>query len=205
MEYPGYGIYKGSPSADKILLDAENLYIYLTSVFGLEEENILVFGRSIGSGPAVYLASKFHPRILLLISAYTSIKEVAKVLAGSIPAFFFADRFRNIELIKSVRCPVLFIHGKMDTLIPHTQSIKMKEAATMTKTKIILPPLMDHNTFHFHNDILYPITHFLSEQEVFTHRVRPAPSIIPGIDHEEDVKNGGQLNNFIRNMDKKNT
>ena len=52
MEYPGYGVYDGEPNADQIALDAQNMYDYLTIVQGIPHSSILLFGRSIGSGPA---------------------------------------------------------------------------------------------------------------------------------------------------------
>jgi abhydrolase domain-containing protein 17 len=50
VEYPGYGIYQGSPSEDAILKDANYIYQYLTKHSGVEERNIIIFGRSIGTG-----------------------------------------------------------------------------------------------------------------------------------------------------------
>ncbi len=167
MEYPGYGIYEGKASADKILWDAENVYLYLTSKLGISEDNLVVFGRSIGTGPAVFLASNYSPKCLLLMSAYTSIKQVAKNLTGSFPAFFFADRFRNVDLINKVSCKSLLIHGRIDTLIPYVHTLKLREAyigkdrEKVKNIEVVLPQYMDHNTFHFLNDILNPVGEFL--------------------------------------------
>ena len=57
MEYPGYGIYAGESNAKQIALDATNVYDYLTLVLGVPESSIILFGRSIGSGPATLVAS----------------------------------------------------------------------------------------------------------------------------------------------------
>jgi dienelactone hydrolase len=61
VEYPNYGVYKGSPSGVQIRQDAEDVYSFLLDNLGLKEENIMIYGRSIGSGPATYLASRFNP------------------------------------------------------------------------------------------------------------------------------------------------
>lgn len=50
VEYPGYGIYKGKCSSEQILMDAEYVYDYLTQIVKIDQENIIIFGRSIGSG-----------------------------------------------------------------------------------------------------------------------------------------------------------
>ena len=74
-------------------------------------------GKSIGSGAAVFLASKFVPRALILQSAYTSITKIAQDLFGRFIGWFMAAHFNNGEKIKSVRSPSLLIHGKKDDLI----------------------------------------------------------------------------------------
>lgn len=125
MEYPGYGAYHGSPSEKKVLIDAETVYHHLTNNLKLKEEEIFIFGRSIGSGPATWLASIKNPGMLILMSPFTSIRAVAKHLGGNLAKFLVKERFNNVEFIANVRCPVLFIHGKKDTLIPHTQAMKL--------------------------------------------------------------------------------
>lgn len=57
IEYPGYGIYPGSPSAEKILEDALTLWNYLTIQMGIDSKNIILFGRSLGTGVATELAA----------------------------------------------------------------------------------------------------------------------------------------------------
>jgi len=81
VEYPGYGVYDYGTrecSSEEILKDAEIIYNFLLSVLKIKEENLIVMGRCIGSGPAVHLSNKFNPRCLILISAFTSIKEAVK-------------------------------------------------------------------------------------------------------------------------------
>src|SRR5690242_15966005 len=128
MEYPGYSLYIGSPDANTILEDAVTVYQYITNEAGIHEANIILFGRSIGSGPATHLAAKFKPSALVLMSPYTSIKAVVKSLAGTLVKSLVAERFRNIDEIKKVKSPVLFIHGMADTLIPKEHSLELLNA-----------------------------------------------------------------------------
>ena len=77
VEYPGYGIYEGEfPSADLIIKDAEFVYKYLTKDLNWKESDIIVCGRSIGSGPACYISSTNKPSSLVLISPHTSIRGI---------------------------------------------------------------------------------------------------------------------------------
>lgn len=93
--------------------DAETIADYLTKGIGIKEQDIILFGRSMGSGPATYLSTKLHACSLLLMSPYTSIKDVAKSILGylSFLSVIVYERFRNIDLIKQCRCPAFFLHG----------------------------------------------------------------------------------------------
>ena len=82
VEYPGYGIYKSfdSCSCEKVIKDAECVYNFLTNIMSISEDNIIIMGRCIGSGPATYLASRFKPYSLILISPFVSIKGAVNSL-----------------------------------------------------------------------------------------------------------------------------
>ena len=62
---------------DNILSDAEYVYDYFNKVVGIDEKDILVFGRSMGSGPATHVASVRKPGSLLLMSSFKSIRAIA--------------------------------------------------------------------------------------------------------------------------------
>ena len=99
MEYPGYGVYEGDPDADQIALDAQNIYDYLTIVQKIPHESIILFGRSIGSGPASLLASLRTPCALLLMSPFMSIRDIVREKAGNMLQYLINDRFRNIDVM----------------------------------------------------------------------------------------------------------
>eukprot|EP00826_Nyctotherus_ovalis_P022696 TRINITY_DN17544_c0_g3_i1.p2 TRINITY_DN17544_c0_g3~~TRINITY_DN17544_c0_g3_i1.p2 ORF type:complete len:224 (-),score=47.41 TRINITY_DN17544_c0_g3_i1:18-689(-) len=95
MEYEGYGIYHGSTTADTLLRDCELVFYYVTRVLGYVAKDVIAFGRSIGSGPASYLAAKYKLHSLVLMSAFTSLRGVAKGLVGSVLQYALAERFPN--------------------------------------------------------------------------------------------------------------
>ena len=162
VEYPGYSIYKGEPEADKILKNTWIVYDFVKKTFKLEDKNIFVFGRSIGSGPAVYLASVRKPNALLLVSSFTSIRAVAGNLVGPLK-YLLKDRFFSIEYIKNVKCPVFFIHGKSDPLIPYKETLLLKDNCK-TYYEILLPEHMTHNDFDLYEDIVGPIDKFIKNK-----------------------------------------
>jgi len=100
------------------------VYDYITKCVGVREQDIILFGRSMGTGPTSYLSTIKQPHSLLLMSAYTSIKDAAKSLLGwaSFLTVIIYEKFRNIDHIKKARCPVFLLHGLKDVLIPHSHS-----------------------------------------------------------------------------------
>ena len=164
VEYPGYGIYEGKCTEERVYEDAYIVFTFLIST-GIEASDIIAFGRSIGSGPACYLAAEVHLAALLLMSAYTSIRAAVKCIAGSIAQYFVKDRFRNIDHIAKVTCPVFLLHGQKDSMIPfdHSQDLRDKCAGPCS---LILPLNMDHNEFDFFEDLSLPFSAFLMQHGI---------------------------------------
>jgi len=168
MEYPGYGIYPGESDTNRILEDAINVFDFLASECGWGEKNIIIFGRSIGTGPAVYLASKKNPTAMILVSPFTSLRGVVKGLAGDALKFLVKERFNNLYWITSVKCPTLIIHGKDDTLVPCAQSIELYNACKNCFCELELREDMSHNEKSFYDDIEKPIIDFINKQKIET-------------------------------------
>ena len=91
---------------------------FLISGLKVDLKKLVVIGRSIGSGPATYIATKFRICCLILISPILSIKKAASEIFGQMGSYFLRDRFDNENIIKNLVCPVLLLHGDMDTVIP---------------------------------------------------------------------------------------
>ena len=122
IEYPGYGIYPGEASSEQILEDIDNVYNYITNNLNWKGRDIILFGRSIGSGPATWISGNKNPGALLLMSPYTSLRSVVRSLTGSVISYLVAERFRNIDFMPKITCPTFIVHGQEDTLIPFSQS-----------------------------------------------------------------------------------
>lgn len=166
VEYPGYGLYKTSPPNEvQIKEDADIVLDYLIKHVGVRAEDIILFGRSMGSGPATYLASKNPAYCLLLMSPYTSIKDVSRSLLGRMSFLLTPivyERFRNIDTIKEAKCPVFFLHGLKDKLIPHSHTMDLNTNCP-TASFMQLAQNMDHNEFDFIDDLVVPFKDFMKK------------------------------------------
>lgn len=160
VEYPGYSLYKEDKNSDSVLEDSLYVYDYIKANFpNVNHENIFVFGRSIGTSPAIYLSSKRKPAALFVVSAFTSIKAVASNLAGFL-SLFIKNRFNSIDFIKDITCPMLLIHGQKDTLIPCSETEKLK-CNCNCPFEVRFPDDMTHNDFDLETDIINPIQQFI--------------------------------------------
>ena len=161
IEYPGYSIYKGEPNADKILENTSIVYDFIKNQFNIKDENIFIYGRSIGTSPAIYLSSIRRPNALFVVSSFTSIRSVAGNLVGPLK-YLLKDRFFSKDYIKNVKCPIIFIHGKIDPLIPYKETETLVNLYKFTK-EYKLQENMTHNDFNLEKDIIEPINEFIKK------------------------------------------
>lgn len=111
VEYPSYGVYNyAQPTEDRMFEDALTVYDWAVKEMRFKPDNIFLFGRSIGSGPATFLASQRQSRMLILFSPYTSIREVATDHVSFL-GYLVKNRFNNLENIKKANMPVFLLHG----------------------------------------------------------------------------------------------
>ena len=163
VEYPGYSIYSEDKSSDIIQEDALIVYDFLIEN-GIHEKDIIICGRSIGSGPSIYLASQRNPGGIILISPFKSIQEVVKSIVGFMK-FMVSERFTNIDIVHKITAPMLFIHGQKDDIVPFSHSIDLSKKCKCP-VEIILPEDMDHNEIHIYDDFLEPVTSFLQRHSL---------------------------------------
>ena len=159
VEYPGYSVYKSEKNAEVMCLDSLIVYDFIKNRFNLTHEDIFVIGRSLGTGPAVYLASKKKLKVLILISPFKSIKSIKGAFIG----FFLLDIFKSIDIIDKVTCPIQFIHGKNDTLIDCSHSEELSKLNFNNYNKKDIIPNMTHNEMDLEKDIFEKIFDFLNK------------------------------------------
>lgn len=120
-DYRGYGQSTGGKATvRKSVEDAEAVYRYAVDSLGVHPDRLLVYGRSVGSGPALELATHYPVGGVILESAFTSAYRVLT----RVPLLPF-DRFPNSRLIPRVRAPVLIIHGTADQIIAPSHGAKL--------------------------------------------------------------------------------
>mmetsp|Transcript_15826 Transcript_15826/g.34623 ORF Transcript_15826/g.34623 Transcript_15826/m.34623 type:complete len:410 (+) Transcript_15826:121-1350(+) len=132
VEYTGYGISSGTPSARHCCSDVEAAYDYLVAS-GVQPDRIVVYGQSVGSGPAVSLASKKQVGGVILHSPMLSgikvIDPSPEQCCRPSCVYHCFDFFPNDQRVKKVNCPVFVIHGMNDDIIPFHHGARLSEAS----------------------------------------------------------------------------
>lgn len=128
MDYRTYGKSTGKLSEDAFYKDAQFCYDYLLKQYS--EEDISLYGRSLGTGIASYLASKNNPKQLVLETPYYSILDVAK---SRFPVFpvkrLLMYQFPTFKYLPKINNSVTILHGTDDSLVPYSSGKKLDELA----------------------------------------------------------------------------
>ena len=121
-EYRGYRGNPGSPSEDGLYRDGRAAIAFLKRE-GVDANDLVLIGNSIGSGVAVQLASEIRPAALVLISPFASLRQLVGEKFRWLPTgLLLRDRYENAAKLDAVEAPVLILHGTADTLIPHAHA-----------------------------------------------------------------------------------
>lgn len=141
-EYTGYSNNtKFTPNEEYAYNDIITVYEYLINERKYLPKNIVVLGRSLGSGPSCYLAEKREVGGLIINSGFTSILNVAFSLNFSC----FFDIFRNIDRIDYIKCPITIIHSIDDEIVPINHAIELYEKCNQSN---IYDPLFIEDCNH---------------------------------------------------------
>jgi len=135
IDYRGYGdSEKRTPSEAGLYADARALYEWLHTVRHVPSSRIIIYGYSLGSGPATELALRVEASGLILEGAFTSVPDRGTELYPWLPVHWLAtQRFANIEKIGVVAMPKLLMHARDDSIVPYEHGMRLFEAARAPK------------------------------------------------------------------------
>lgn len=127
IDYPGFGKTTGKRTEAILYEQAEVMYTLAVKV--ASADSLVIYGKSIGTGVASYLASKAPCRRLILETPYRSIHAVASHYFPMYPVRrMIRYHLPTEQYLHRVGAPVSAIHGTNDRVIPYVESVKLKEA-----------------------------------------------------------------------------
>ena len=114
-DYPGYGLSSGKPNAQATNKAIMQVYDHITTELAISPDDLIIWGRSLGGGPSIYLLSQKPAAGAIIESTFSTLHQV--MTHWKLTPF---DPYPNDALIKKIKVPILLIHGMQDTLIgPH--------------------------------------------------------------------------------------
>ena len=135
VDYRGFGKSTGKRAEEKMMQDMQFVYESLAGDYG--EENLIVYGRSLGSGFAAKLASDNNPRYLILDAPYYNFKKVVERFLPFLPLqIVLRYHLRTDKWIPKIKCHIYIIHGTKDWLIPIKHSEALQELSPRKITLI---------------------------------------------------------------------
>ena len=123
FDYRGFGLTGGVATEKNTLADAGVVYRYAVETLGVPAERVVLHGRGLGASVALHVAAAESPAGLIAESAYLSLLRLylpVRWLPG--------DRFVNTPKARRLRCPTLFIHGRLNDVVPFEHGEKLAAA-----------------------------------------------------------------------------
>jgi len=133
VAWRGFSGNKGKPTEENLYEDARSAVKWLESK-GIKENNIIIYGESLGTGIATEIAQNKNFAGVILESPFTSMIEAAKNKYPYLPVkFLLKDKYESNKKIKNIQSPILIMHGKVDNIVPFYMGKKMYELANSPK------------------------------------------------------------------------
>jgi uncharacterized protein len=134
FDWRGFGVSTGDPSEAGLYVDAMAAYEFLRDSLRVPPERIVIFGHSLGTAPAIELATRVAAAGLIIEGAPSSVRERGAELYPWLPVNYVARiEFNSLGRIASVRMPILVMHAVGDARIPVAHGRRLYAEATAPK------------------------------------------------------------------------
>src|SRR5210317_369715 len=133
IAWRGFSGNKGKPTEEALYIDGRSAVEWIIDQ-GAKEENIILYGESLGTGIATEIAQNKNFAGVILETPFTSMINAAKEFYPYIPVnLLIKDRYENYKKIKNINIPILIMHGEQDTIVPFKMGKKMYQLANDPK------------------------------------------------------------------------
>ncbi len=137
LDWRGYGDSGGSPNEPGLYRDALAGWAWLNAVKSVPASRFVLYGESLGNGPAIELASRVPAAGLIVDSAFTSIPDMGRKVLPWFPIKLAKIRFDNLSRLPRVAIPTLFLHSPDDEVIPYAMARQNFSASGSVKKSFV--------------------------------------------------------------------
>lgn len=150
FDYRGYGKSEGRPTEKGLQLDSIAAWRFLYGRHEIDHNNVFIYGKSLGGAVAIYLTKTvgYLVKGLIIENTFLSVPHMIDVVYPLLSPFKFLCRnkwesFRNIQ---QIMCPILFLSGKSDQLIPPKHVETLYGIALASSRTLVTFPNGGHET-----------------------------------------------------------
>ena len=159
LSWRGFSGNKGEPTEQGLYQDARSAVKWLIKQ-GVFEENIIIYGESLGTGVTTEIAQNRNFAGIILESPFTSMVAAGKSKYPIFPIrLLLKDRYESDKKIKNIKSPVLIMHGEQDNIVPFWMGEKMFELANEPKYSYFSK--YDDHMMDFNNELINSIKLFI--------------------------------------------
>ena len=161
ISWRGFSGNEGSPTEENLYKDAKAAIKWLNRK-EVENNKIILYGESLGTGVAVEIGKKNNFNSIILESPFTSMENAAKIYYPYLPVkLLLKDKYNSISKIKKITTPILIMHGKKDDIVPFSMGKELFEKANNPKYSYFTPD--DDHMLEFNDQILKSIKNFIDK------------------------------------------
>ena len=160
IAWRGFSGNAGKPTEQGLYQDARSAVKWLINE-GAIEENIVIYGESLGTGVATEIAQNKNFAGVILESPFTSMIDLGQKHYPIFPVkFLLKDKYESEKKIKNLRSPILVIHGKKDKIVPFYMGEKIYDIANNPKFKYFTE--VDDHMMNYDDKLINKIELFIS-------------------------------------------
>tara|TARA_B100000945_G_scaffold286973_1_gene258243 strand:+ start:84 stop:875 length:792 start_codon:yes stop_codon:yes gene_type:complete len=158
VAYRGFSGNEGKPSETGLYDDARSTLDWLKKQ-GVREDNIILYGESLGTGVSVEVAQNKKFAGIILESPFTSMVDAGKFYYFYLPvSLLLKDRYETVKKLKNIKIPILVMHGKKDKIVPFHMGQKVFEIANEPKFSYF--PEEDDHMMDYNKNLLKALNNF---------------------------------------------
>ncbi len=160
VAYRGFSGNRGTPTEDGLYKDARAAKYWL-NLNNISDQNIIVYGESLGTAVAIDLAKDHKFAGVILESPFTSMLKLSRKYYAWLPTgILLKDKYETDKKIKKVFSPILVLHGKKDNIVPFEMGEALFKLANNPKYNYFVDN--DDHMMDFNDDLINSINKFIS-------------------------------------------
>ena len=159
VAWRGFSGNEGQPTEKGLYEDGKSAVEWL-KINGVMEENIVIYGESLGTGIAAEISQNKKFAGIILESPFTSMVDAGKTKYPYLPVrLLLKDKYESDRKIKNIKSPILIMHGKVDQIVPFYMGKEMYELANKPKYSYFTD--YDDHMMEFNDDMLKILKDFI--------------------------------------------